>query len=139
MKTGIDHNQALLELHAPPGAADAYDAYVYAARKEAGQQTHEAWKAAPAISDEGVNLHAPLSRGDSQAARHRLLEVMQTDLQRRWYKPNSRSRNVAADAGAPVASAKEPPLSIGFSDVGLVLHHHRLRTTSAAGTGFVRL
>lgn len=92
VKTAIDHHQALLRLHATFGVADAYDAYVEAAKVEAGEQMHEAWKAAPVTTDEGVNLHVALPRGDSQTARDRLVAAMQADLQRRWYKPKSRTR-----------------------------------------------
>jgi len=58
--------QALLRLHAAEGVADAYDAYVQAAKKEAGAQMHEAWEAPPVTSDTAVNLHVPLPRGNSQ-------------------------------------------------------------------------
>lgn len=91
VKTAIDHNQALLRLHARPGVADAYDAFVLAAKQEAGKQMHAAWEAPPVTTDEAVNLNVALPRGESEAARTRLVEVMQTDLHRRWYSPRSRA------------------------------------------------
>lgn len=121
VKTAIDHNQALLRLHADLGVADAYDAFVRAAKDEAGKQMHEAWKADPVTTDEGVNLYVPLPRGDSEAARARLLAVMQADLARRWYNPKSNSRydaavaavtaatNTAAIAAATSSPAATPP------------------------------
>lgn len=101
VKTAIDHNQALLRLHADPGVADAYDAFVQAAKDEAGKQMHAAWKAAPVTTDEGVNLHVSLPRGDSEAARARLVAVMQADLRRRWYKSDKDYRAAVAAAASP--------------------------------------
>ena len=92
VKTSIDHNQALLRLHADDGVADAYDAYVRAAKEEAGKQMHEAWKVPPVTTDEGVNLNVSLPRGDAEAARARLVEVMQADLHRRWWSRTSKDR-----------------------------------------------
>jgi hypothetical protein len=43
-------------------------------------------------TDEGVNLKVALPRGDSPAARDRLVEVMQAGPHRRWDKPKSRRR-----------------------------------------------
>lgn len=110
VKTAIDHNQALLRLHADPGVADAYDAFVRAAKDEAGKQMHAAWTADPVTTDEGVNLHVPLPRGNSEAARARLVAVMQADLKRRWYNRGSHSRydKAVAAVAASAAKAQQP-------------------------------
>jgi len=92
VKTAVDHNQALLRLHAPPGVADTYDKFVNAAKGEAGKQMHDAWLVPPITTDDGVNLDVPLPRENSDAAREQLIEVMQAHLARRWYKPKSRRR-----------------------------------------------
>jgi len=106
VKTSIDHNQALLRLHARPGVSNAYDAFVVAAKKEAGKQMHEAWKVPPVTTDDGVNLNVALPRGDAETARTRLVEVMQGDLQMRWWNRESRRRY--RDAVKAVADATQP-------------------------------
>ena len=110
VKTSIDHNQALLRLHAREGVADAYDAFVMAAKVEAGKQMQAAWEAPPVTTDEGVNLRVALPRGDSESARDRLLAVMQADLGRRWYSRSSKERydeavQAVADATPALPSA----------------------------------
>lgn len=111
VKTAIDHNQALLRLHAREGVADAYDAYVEAAKKEAGRQMHDAWEALPVLTDSEVNLPAPLPRDVSEAARRRLLEVMQADLGRRWYLRASWIRYEKAVQAVETAKVASPSLS----------------------------
>jgi hypothetical protein len=109
VKTSIDHNQALLRLHARDGVADAYDAFVMAAKVEAGKQMQTAWEAPPVTTDEGVNLRVALPRGDSEAARDRLLAVMQADLSRRWYSRSSKERYDEAVQAVADATPALPP------------------------------
>lgn len=106
VKTSIDQNQALLRLHAREGVADAYDDFVVAAKREAGKQMHMAWKAAPVTTDDGVNLYVALPRGNTEAARARLVEVMQADLLQRWWSRKSRRRYSTAIQA--VADARRP-------------------------------
>lgn len=90
VKTVIDHQQALMRLDARPGVADAYDAYVNAAKGEAGKQMHDAWLAKRVRKDAQVNLNTPLPRGKSDAARANLVAVLQADLARRWWRPRAK-------------------------------------------------
>ena len=108
VKTAVDHNQALLRLHAPPGVADAYDKYVNAAKGEAGKQMHDAWLVPPITTDDCVNLDVALPRGNSDAARARLVEVMQADLARRWYRPTTKRRYETAIAATQDIDATAP-------------------------------
>lgn len=90
VKATIDHSQALLRLHSAPGVADAYDDYVAAAKCEAGQQMHDAWIVAPISQDQEVNLGTPYDRTLSDRYRRQILDVMQADLARRWWRPSRR-------------------------------------------------
>ncbi len=102
VKAAIDHSQTLLRLHAPPGVADAYDDYVDAAKREAGQQMHQAWIAPPISRDSEVNLHAAYDRTLSDRYRRQVVDVMQADLSRRWWKPTRRyARSVGRRLGPP--------------------------------------
>lgn len=83
VKTAIDHSQALLRLHASRSVADAYDAYVSAAKREAGKQMNAAWDAPAVQEDSQVNLHFPFPRDESDAARQKVLVEMQMELARR--------------------------------------------------------
>ena len=123
VKTAVDHNQALLRLHARPGVADAYDKFVNAAKSEAGKQMHDAWLAPPITTDEAINLNDPLPRETSDAARAHLVEVMQADLARRWYRPKTKRRYDDAVAGSTTSSTdqrtaptRSPDLSAGSGD-----------------------
>jgi hypothetical protein len=61
----------------------AYDAFVTAAEWEAGPQMTAAWKIKPVKKDKDVPLHtSPLPRTTTDAARARLLAVLQADLDR---------------------------------------------------------
>jgi hypothetical protein len=92
VKTSIDHHQALLRLHADPLVADAYDMYVNTAKAEAGIQMRDAWEARPVTSDAEVNLGVVLPRDKSNDRRDLVVEMMQAQLQRRWYKAATRER-----------------------------------------------
>jgi hypothetical protein len=87
VKASIDHSQTLLRLHARRGVADAYDNFVAAARVDAGQQMHEAWKLPAITEDEDVNLHVAYDRTLSDKYRTHVVKVMQADLARRWWNP----------------------------------------------------
>jgi hypothetical protein len=108
VKTAVDHNQALLRLHARPGVADAYDKFVNAAKSEAGRQMHDAWLTPPITTDEAVNLNDPLPRETSDAARAHLVEVMQADLARRWYRPQTKRRYDDAVAATTSTTTANP-------------------------------
>lgn len=102
VKAAIDHSQTLLRLHAPPDVAEAYDDYVDAAKREAGQQMHQAWIAPPISRDSEVNLHTAYDRTLSDRYRLQVVEVMQADLSRRWWKPTRRyARSVGRRLGPP--------------------------------------
>lgn len=116
VKSAIDHNQALLRLHAKAVVADAYDDYVRMASREAGRQMHDAWNAEPVTTDAGVNLNVKLPREASSAGLARLCEVMQADLHWHWYRPKSwerynravRATTDARDSAGPAKSLLSP-------------------------------
>jgi hypothetical protein len=60
----------------------AYDAYVLAARTEAGQQMTTAWRSGPTKRDRDVPLGSPLPRAATDAARVTLLAAPNADLDR---------------------------------------------------------
>lgn len=96
VKTAIDRHQELLRLHAPTEVSAVFDRYVNVAKQEAGAQMKEAWKKRPVIKDADVNLHQPLPRNLTDAARVDVVLVMQTMLARRWYDVHSRKRYASA-------------------------------------------
>lgn len=116
VKSAIDHNQALLRLHAKAVVADAYDDYVRTVSWEAGRQMHDAWNAEPVTTDAGVNLNVKLPHDASSAALARLCEVMQADLHWHWYRPKSWERYTRAvkatsdarDSAGPAKSFLSP-------------------------------
>lgn len=124
VKAAIDHSQTLLRLHAPPGVADAYDDYIDAAKREAGQQMHQAWIAPPITCDSEVNLHAAYDRTISARYRRQVVAVMQADLSRRWWKPTRRyARSVDRRLGPPPppqasSAAPVPPPQPATTDPG---------------------
>lgn len=87
VKSSIDHSQALLRLHRPAGVAAAYDRYVAAAAREAGRQMHDAWKMPAITSDAEVNLEVAYDRTLSESFRVHVVDIMEADLRRRWYRP----------------------------------------------------
>ena len=109
-KSAIDHSQALLRLHARAGVADAYDAYYAAAKAEAGQQMHEAWKIPAITTDAEVNLNVAFPRDQSNPLLEKVLQVMQADLAWRWWRPLGRrryKRTVAAASESATAAASQ--------------------------------
>ncbi|MCG5446365.1 hypothetical protein NIE79_004933 [Micromonospora sp. NIE79] len=82
----LDAHKVLLRLHAPRGVADAYDAYVAAARTEAGRQMSAQWNKPPAKRHRDMNVVRPFDRSVSLAKKEVLLVAMGRDLGRRWWK-----------------------------------------------------
>ena len=82
----IDASAALLRLHAPKRVADTYDAYVAAARQEAGRQMAAEWRKPPARRHRDMNMHQPFDRTASRAAKATLVAAMERDTGRRWWK-----------------------------------------------------
>lgn len=82
----IDASAALLRLHAPKRVADAYDEYVAAARREAGQQMAAEWRKPPAKKHRDMNMQRPFDRTTSKPAKVLLSASMERDLGKRWWK-----------------------------------------------------
>ena len=82
----IDASAALLRLHAPQRVADAYDAYVAAARREAGRQMAAEWRKPPARRHRDMNMHQPFDLTASKAAKARLIWAMERDMGKRWWE-----------------------------------------------------
>lgn len=87
VKSAIDHSQELLRLRALPGVANAYDAYVHAAKIEAGQQMHDAWVMPAITSDAGVNLEVGYERILAARYRTQVVQLMQADIGRTSWNP----------------------------------------------------
>lgn len=119
-KSGIDHSQTLLRLHARPGVAGAYDAYVRASQVEAGGQMQTAWAMPPVTTDDEVNLYKPYSRVHSTPFRERVIAVMQADLAYRRWSPGRRKafRTATAAARAAAPTAGDLPLQPGIQAGG---------------------
>jgi len=86
VQSRIDAHSVLLRLHATEAVADTYDSYVRAARIEAGQQMAVEWNNLPAKRHRDMNLNQPLDRNATSAERKKVLEAMEGDLGRRWWK-----------------------------------------------------
>jgi hypothetical protein len=82
----IDANLVLLRLHAPVDVADAYQAYVTAARQEAGRQMAAEWDKRPAKRHRDMNMREPFDRTASKEKKDLLLAAMERDLGRRWWR-----------------------------------------------------
>lgn len=82
----IDAHKVLLRLHAPKRVANAYDAYVAAARTEAGRQMTAEWNKPPAKKHRDMNVLQPFDRTGSSTKKDELLKAMERDLGRRWWK-----------------------------------------------------
>lgn len=107
VKSSIDHSGALLRLHRPLGVADAYDRYVAAAAAEAGRQMYDAWKMPAITSDPEVNLEVTYDRTFSESFRAHVVEMMQADLRRRWYRPLTAFRYRRLVLNLPQLSASQ--------------------------------
>lgn len=133
VSTSIDHQGALLRMHAPAEVAGAFDFYVREVRREAGRQMSRAWEKAPVTTDAGINLGEGLPREKSHAARKVVLDLMQAHIHRRRYNPRSCSRyktcvqqaqQAASDTAA--ANAAEDAARAAYAEVE--------RTSAAKGT-----
>jgi ketosteroid isomerase-like protein len=80
IKSRINFHQAWLRIHGSPAVADAYDAYVLAAQREAGPQMTAAWQGRPTRKDRDVPLGRPFDRGSSDGARATVTTAMKKDL-----------------------------------------------------------
>lgn len=86
IQSRIDAHTVLLRLHAPDAVANAYDTYMRAARLEAGRQMTAEWNKSPAKKHRDMNLQQPFDRTASSAERKKVLEAMENDMGRRWWK-----------------------------------------------------
>ena len=85
LQARIAHHRSWLQVEAP-AVGHAYEAYVSAARLEAGVQMAEAWNAAPLTSDTEMNLKVAYPHPDSDAERAKVIAAM------RWHlRPGTRS------------------------------------------------
>lgn len=82
VKSRISFYTAWMAIHGTNTVATAYDAYVAAARTEAGQQMTTAWQSKPTRKDRDVPLGTALPRVRTDAARGALLAAMKADLGR---------------------------------------------------------
>lgn len=82
----IDASAALLRLHAQKRVAEAYDAYVAAARQEAGRQMAAEWRKPPARKHRDMNMQQSFDRTASDAAKTTLVAAMERDMGKRWWK-----------------------------------------------------
>lgn len=81
----IDAHTVLLRLHATQVVADAYDAYVHAARVEAGRQMSAEWNKPPAKTHRDMNMLQAFDRTASSAERKKVIKAMECDVGRRWW------------------------------------------------------
>jgi hypothetical protein len=82
LQARITHHRAWLYVEAP-AVAQAYDAFVAAARSEAGAQMTEAWNTAPLTSDSDMNLKVAYQHPSSDAERAKVIAAMRQNL-RYW-------------------------------------------------------
>ncbi len=82
VKSRISFYTAWMAIHGTAAVAAAYDAFVLAARAEAGQQMTTAWRNKPTKKDRDVPLGSALPRARTGAARAALLAAMKADLDR---------------------------------------------------------
>lgn len=78
----IDAHAVLIRLHAAHEVATAYDAYVAAARQEAGRQMREQWRRRPAETHADMNMpgQRPFDRTKSDQAKKTLIDAMGRDV-----------------------------------------------------------
>ncbi|MFI2365392.1 hypothetical protein [Promicromonospora sp. NPDC019610] len=80
IQSRIEFYRAWLAIHAKPAVHEAYDAFVVAAKKEAGAQMTIEWKSRPTRRDHDVPIDRPYSRRDADQARLRVLRAMSVSL-----------------------------------------------------------
>jgi hypothetical protein len=80
IKSRINFHQSWLSIHASAELAAAYTALVKAAQDEAGTQMPAAWAAAPTRKDRDVPLGVGFPRTQTDAAKARVLRLMNEDL-----------------------------------------------------------
>lgn len=80
VKSRISFYTAWMAIHAAEAVATAYDAFVLAARVEAGQQVTTAWRSKPTKKDQDVPLGVALPRAQTDATLATLLAAMKADL-----------------------------------------------------------
>ncbi|HEY3470023.1 MAG TPA: hypothetical protein VGL47_33165 [Amycolatopsis sp.] len=81
VKSRISFYIGWIAIYGTPEVREAFDAFVAASQAEAGPQMTAAWEAKPVKKDKDVPLRTPpLPRTATDAARSRLLAVLQTNL-----------------------------------------------------------
>ncbi|SFF61659.1 hypothetical protein [Blastococcus tunisiensis] len=80
VKSRISFYTAWMAIHSTDAVAGTYEAFVRAAQYEAGQQMTAAWRSRPTKKDRAVPIGSPLPRTGADAARAKLLTVMEADL-----------------------------------------------------------
>jgi len=92
VKSNIDHQQAMLQLHARSEVAELFDDFVLAAMVETGTHMHNAWLTPAITTDAEVNLKDSYERQLSEVYRNQVISIMKADLSRRWWNRNARNR-----------------------------------------------
>ncbi|WP_454850191.1 hypothetical protein [Promicromonospora soli] len=80
IQSRIEFHRAWLTIHTKPVVHEAYDAFVVAAKKEAGAQMTIEWRSRPTSRDRDVPINQPYGRRDADQARERVLRVMSRNL-----------------------------------------------------------
>jgi hypothetical protein len=80
----IDAHVLLIRLHSRARIADAFYAYVAAARREAGVQMQEQWRGRPAKRHVDMNLNIRFDRTQSDVAKSKLVVEMKKDAKPGW-------------------------------------------------------
>jgi Tfp pilus assembly protein PilE len=83
VKSRISFYAGWMAIHGNTQVRGAYDAFVTAAKRDAGPQMTAAWETKPVKKDKDVPLHtSPLPRTATDTARTHLLAVLKADLNR---------------------------------------------------------
>lgn len=80
IQSRIALHSAWIRIHSSRRLYQAYDQYVLACRREAGQQMTDAWLAHPTRRDRDVPISRPLPQPLSAAARERVVKEMSRKL-----------------------------------------------------------
>jgi hypothetical protein len=75
----IDAHVLLIRLHSSTRIADAFDAYVAASRREAGEQMQERWRGRSAKRHIDMDMNVRFDRTQSEAAKLMLVDAMKKD------------------------------------------------------------